>query len=197
MCAFCCICIKQRPQENIRSFLRQAGRLQSGDQLSCDRSEDRTITVQLPCYWKAATTISVPSLVNNYRVNGHNLDMATIILNESILDLCRNNLTPCNMNFFPRSRLAHSGASKTLKIFKRHKKQESSIARSLKNSPQQKKSHETDQLPTWLKKLSLKNGLNPAANGVCFLRGTKEDNLDCVVAQGLKTKFSLPRDTLT
>jgi len=46
-------------------------------------------------------------------------------------------------------------------------------------------------LPEWLLKLSRKNNLSTSANTVYLLHGTKVGNLESVVKDGLKTRFSL------
>jgi Poly(ADP-ribose) polymerase catalytic domain len=75
-----------------------------------------------------------------------------------------------------------------VEAFVRYKRHECRVAQS--NSGEGEVS-QARNMPSWLQKLSRKNGLNSEANTVYLLHGATQDKLERIVQDGLKTSFSL------
>lgn len=182
--------IKDLPKENIRSILNQAGLLCRDQHVITDGSDNYLIIIELPSYW--ANSGGIPQLLDDYREGGYNYRMAETMLNESVLEVCRENLTPCGMLCFSSFRIRKFERLENVEAFKRFKSYEIQVARRME-STLRVTARPSNNIPSWLQKLSRKNGLSGRANTVYLLHGTRDDNLDCIVREGLKTRFSLQR----
>ena len=180
--------IKTLPRENLRKALQEAGIPTVCESVIDNGAEEELMPIMLPPYWQA-TLQGIPAVISHdYRCGGYNYIMAEKMLSESIVPFCRANQTRCPVDEMSNFKVLKFSRLENVEAFVRYKRYESRVANSFRG---QGEVFEIRNLPSWLQKLSRKNGLNPDANAVYLLHGTTKGKLECIVVEGLKTRFSL------
>ncbi|CAE7242247.1 DGCR14 [Symbiodinium sp. CCMP2592] len=185
--------IKPEAKHAIAAALRRARLISDRDYLAAITGRPQMVVVSIPSYFKSPQS-EIPLLMNDYRENGHNHRMAEQMLQETHLrhgsELCqchcREHSGCCRMEVEKVQRIENKA------LFHRFKVYEAAIAQDLS---QRLDNHVEEVLlrgiHPWLQRLGCRNGLCKAANTVYLLHGTKQHNLDSVLKDGLRTKFSL------
>ncbi|KAL7549807.1 hypothetical protein ACHAWF_013081 [Thalassiosira exigua] len=188
--------VKPEARENVRRVLQRLGLLQAGEYFidSDDQNEQAPLLIiELPPYFKNGFD-SPPTLHDDYRPEGYNFQMAENMLNESILPFCKENHSNCGLNVLSHFKVSDFQRIENIEVFERYKRHEVRVARA---TQRRGKTPTSIKLPGWLQKLSRKNGLCSVSNTVYLLHGTTESKLECIIQEGLKTKFSLDRSGLS
>jgi len=182
--------IKQKPCENIRRALVRQGMLREDRYLMENAAQEPILDFSLPSYFIGGFD-DRPQLYDDYRVGGYNCLMAERMLNGSIRSTCRIIDTRCKFGMSSKFTVNKFERLENINAFARYKRHEARVACALDRDGLTRNIDRT--LPSWLKKLSEKNGLSTSANTVYLLHGIKTKNLEEIIQEGLKTKFSLSR----
>lgn len=178
--------IKRCAKENIANACKHAGLLEEEDYLV--RIDNGSYAaIRLPYYFCGSPR---PSLVDDYKVDGHNWKMVETMLKDCVADYCKRNPPGCmpgGTSF--KLRALHRIENK--EIYDRHKLYETKIADVL---DRQNYVCEHACAHPWLQRLADRNRLSRAANTVYLLHGTKPKNVKKICRAGLQTRFSLNTD---
>lgn len=179
-----------KPMENIRRTMQRNGLLRDGArQIPSGNPQEASMVVELPRYFRA-TIDSPPALVDDYKEDGYNYHMAEVMLNDSILQTCRDHQTHCNIDESSRFKVHRLTRIENIERFEQYKRHEKIVTEAALRG-QYVSTPVMSGLPLWLQKLSKRNGLSETANTVYLLHGTTAENVELIVEEGLKTRFSL------
>lgn len=184
--------IKPIPEQNLRGALQRLGMIRDDRHLvenNENEGEQAPLPIELPSYFTSSAECS-PALKDDYKLDGYNVHMSELMLNESILPFCKENATSCGVDPFTSFRVQNLNRIENVALFERYKKTEARVARQMRTRGITPTSI---SLPTWLQKLSRKNGLCPESKSVYLLHGTTPENVASIVQAGLRTSISLNR----
>lgn len=157
------------------------------DLLEASAIKCKPMEVQFPYYFSlesAQENCFVP-----YRVDGYNHTYAQWMLNKQIHPTCKECSTRCMFDKGEEFSLLQFTRLENRETFRRYKEYEKCVAETMVRQKVRQDVRYSQN--TQLKKLAEKNGLSIDANTVYLLHGTEGKNVESIMENGLKTKFSL------